>query len=93
MKKFKKQEKRPVYHDAYDHLDEAFTNACSPTECTGLIAHAPLTEEEYESYRDIYDFQPPYVAGENEKEGTGPAYGTDITADEISSAPEQTNNL
>lgn len=70
---------RPVA--PYDHLEDAFGNACSQTECTGLIAHAPLTEEELESFMDIYDFSPPIVTQKSAQEGTGPAYGTDITAD------------
>ena len=36
--------KRPA--EPYDHLDDTFGNVCSSTECTGLITHAPLTEEE-----------------------------------------------
>lgn len=73
--------KRPV--KPYDHLDDAYGNACSQTECTGLISHAPLTEEELESYMDIYDFSPPIVIEPSEEEGSGPAYGSDVTKDSI----------
>ncbi len=79
---------RPV--KPYDHLEDAYGNACSQTECTGLIAHAPLTEEELESFMDIYDFSPPIVSGGNAEEGIGPAYGSHITAD---SSKENLNNL
>ncbi len=74
-------EARP--YKEYDHLDDAYKSACSQTECTGLIAHAPLTEEEYESYMDIYDFGPPIVTEKSAEDGNGPAFGSDITADNI----------
>lgn len=32
------------------------TNAACPTECTGLIQVPPETDEELESYRQIYSF-------------------------------------
>lgn len=78
-------EMRPVkpYDHDYVHLDDAYTNACSQTECTGLIAHAPLTEEEFESYMDIYDFSPPIVIKRSAEDGSGPAYGSDIAEDSI----------
>lgn len=81
-------EKRPVEH--YDHLDDAFGNAGSATECTGLIAHAPLTEEELESFMDIYDFSPPMVISDSVKDGSGPAYGSDITDDSIQPSADVT---
>lgn len=71
--------KRPA--EPYDHLDDTFGNVCSSTECTGLITHAPLTEEELESFMDIYDFTPPTVYYDSKEKGNGPAYGSDITAD------------
>ena len=77
----KLREKRPL--KPYDHLDDAFYNACSQTECTGLITHAPLTEEELESFRDIYDYAPPDLSPEINEEGDGPAFGSDITSDNI----------
>lgn len=52
--------------EKYDHLDDAFSNACSQTECTGLITHAPLTEEELESFKDIYDFSPSLTINEKQ---------------------------
>ena len=40
--------------------DEKFdiTNAATVGECTGLIQQIPLTEEEFASYHDIYDYGP-----------------------------------
>jgi len=64
----------------YDHLEDVYTNAGSVTECTGLISHAPLTEEEYESFRDIYDFSPPDLSNDR-AEDDGIAYGSLRTAD------------
>ena len=67
----------------YDHLDAAFANACSQTECTGLISCAPLTEEEYESYMDIFDFGPPIVSTGEEDEKGNIAYGSVRTTDDL----------
>lgn len=33
-------------------------NVASASECTGLIRQIPLTEEEEEAYREIYDYGP-----------------------------------
>lgn len=46
----------PYRTDAFD-----FMNACSTTDCTGLIPSAPVNDEEYDSYNDIYFFQPPDI--------------------------------
>ena len=43
----------PIEQD-FDHL--AYTNSASPTECTGLVTHFS-TEEELESYMDVYTYQ------------------------------------
>jgi len=45
--------------------------------------YAPLTEEELESFMDIYDFSPPIVISDSAEAGSGPAYGSDITTDSI----------
>ena len=74
---------KPYEPKSYDHLEDVTTNACSSTECTGLIAHAPLTEEEFESYMEIYEFGPRIVADKRDEEGVGPAYGSDHTEDSI----------
>lgn len=43
--------------DSFDNLD--ITNACSAYDCTGLIPRAPISDNEIESYEDIYNFEPP----------------------------------
>lgn len=63
-------------YESYDHLDAAYSNASSATECTGLIAHAPLTEDELESYMDIYDFGPPILRTDNTQDGSDLALGS-----------------
>lgn len=45
--------KMPIEQE-FDHL--SYTNSASPTECTGLVTHFS-TEEELESYMDIYTYQ------------------------------------
>ena len=49
--------------DAYDYLG----NAASTTDCTGLIPSAPHTKAELESYRELYQFDAPYLSEEHEK--------------------------
>ena len=39
----------------YDYLG----NACSSTDCTGLIPSAPHSEAELDSYEAVYHFEPP----------------------------------
>ncbi|MBE7048485.1 MAG: hypothetical protein E7393_03830 [Ruminococcaceae bacterium] len=51
--------------EEYDKFE--LCNACSSTDCTGLIPTPPQTEEEMESYMAIYDYQPPNVEVEKEK--------------------------
>ena len=41
--------------DSYDYL----SNAASKQEMTGLIPARPLSEDELESYEDIFHFLPP----------------------------------
>lgn len=57
----KKEEKKIDYHEFEfgDRIDDL--NACSTTDCTGLMWRAPYSDEERESYRDIYNYEPPYV--------------------------------
>lgn len=43
--------------DSYDYL----ANAASTQDCTGLIPAIPESDEELESYKDIYHFEPPKV--------------------------------
>lgn len=61
-----KQKRKPFEEKPYDHLEDIGTNACSSTECTGLIPQLPATEEELEAYMEVYDFGPPIVE-KNEK--------------------------
>ena len=42
--------------DSYDYL----SNAASTHDCTGLIPSAPVSEEELESYEDVYHYRPPW---------------------------------
>ena len=41
--------------DSYDYL----SNAASKQEMTGLIPAGPVSEEELESYEDLFHFLPP----------------------------------
>ncbi len=36
-------------------------NACSATDCTGVVPAAPASEAEMESYLEVYDFLPTTV--------------------------------
>ncbi len=62
-----KKSERPT-KDQFEQFD--LTNACSATECTGLVTHF-ATEEELESYMDIYSFQATPVLDETEEIKTG----------------------
>ncbi len=44
--------------DTKYHIRELDVQACSATDCTGLIPAAPATEAELESYDELY----PYLA-------------------------------
>ena len=46
-----KNGKKDINNPDYDKFD-----AASSTECTGLITVPPQTEDELDSYRDIYEF-------------------------------------
>lgn len=48
--------------DDYDYLGKS----CSVQDCTGLIPSAPTSQEELESYEDLYPYLPP-------KNGTAPS--------------------
>lgn len=50
--------------DDYDYL----SNAASARDCTGLIPSLPKSEEELESYNDVYQFEPPFIPVKNSKE-------------------------
>lgn len=44
-------------------LEQSFDicNAASTTDCTGLVFVSPHSDEEWDSYNDIYHFQPTAV--------------------------------
>ena len=50
------------------YLDETFDicNAASTGDCTGLIFAAPQSDEEWDSYDDVYHFQPVSLTKEKE---------------------------
>ncbi|MBQ4087763.1 MAG: hypothetical protein IJC78_05910 [Clostridia bacterium] len=56
-----KREKKPYRAKPYDHLEDIETNACSATECTGLMIQPPETEDEWKAYMEVYDFGPPLL--------------------------------
>ena len=52
----------PVPDDEYwDEIAGDRMNVSSGTDCTGLIPTAALSEYEYDSYSDMYDFLPDSV--------------------------------
>ena len=55
-KEFFIMDRDPYRTDEFDYM-----NSCSTTDCTGLIPAAPINDEEYDSYNDIYFFQPPFI--------------------------------
>lgn len=62
------KEKKIDYHEyefgeGIDNL-----NSCSTTDCTGLIWRAPQNDEELEAYRDVYDFEPPFVKEKKDRD-------------------------
>ncbi|MDO4562500.1 MAG: hypothetical protein Q4C12_01560 [Clostridia bacterium] len=52
----KKAKRRPLPDE---FLDE-FGVAVSTTECTGFLPIPPQTQAEYEAYRELYEFAPPF---------------------------------
>lgn len=50
---FSQKNSNPYYVHYENYLD---TNAC--TECTGLMPNMPEGREEWDSYREIFDFIP-----------------------------------
>lgn len=49
-----------------DHFDIC-QNACSTTDCTGLIPNLP-DDEEIEAYQEVYDFLPKAVKAKKDME-------------------------
>ena len=44
------------------HIRDIDVNACSTTDCTGLIPSLPQSKAELESYNDLYRFEPEAAA-------------------------------
>ncbi len=55
----------PEIEKEYDKFET--TNACSAHDCTGLIPTPPATDEEMESYMEIYDYRAPDVQSPDDK--------------------------
>ncbi len=51
-----KKEKPYFKDEKFDKFDSL--NVCSASECTGLITVPPQSEEELESYAELYDYGP-----------------------------------
>ena len=49
-------------------FDFDIMHTCSATDCTGLIAASPATQEEWDAYKDIYDFGLPRADQRRAKE-------------------------
>lgn len=61
--KEKKADNKKNTNEIYDF---DLLNSCSAMDCTGLIPSSPATEAEYESYKNVYHFQPPEVSAEED---------------------------
>lgn len=48
-----------ITNNKYNVNDIDICNACSTSDCTGLVARPPKDEAETASYHDIYTFGPP----------------------------------
>lgn len=55
MKGKNKSKKNQELIDSYDYL----SNSASANDCTGLIPSAPQSEEELQSYMDVYQYTAP----------------------------------
>lgn len=56
------REKKREYHEFEFGEQIENLNACSTTDCTGVMWRAPKNEAEWDSYKDVYDFEPPKAA-------------------------------
>lgn len=61
------KDKKLDLNNSIDNLSDKYVNAASTTDSTGLIPSNPASEEELESYKEIYNFQVPL---ENESDKT-----------------------
>lgn len=48
-------------------FDFDLMDASSSTECTGIVPRPPLTDSEYESYQEVFNFGPPKIRNKNDK--------------------------
>lgn len=62
MKDYKKKTNKEII-DSYDYL----ANAASTTDCTGLMPTPAYTEDERESYQEIYRFNQPVIPSKSPK--------------------------
>ena len=53
----KKTSKKSI--DYREHEDSSRIQACSATDCTGLIPSLPESEDQLEAYEDLYPFLTP----------------------------------
>ncbi len=51
----------------WDDLADDSMKVSSGTDCTGLIPSAPLTDYEFGSYTDLYDFLPTVIQDQYEE--------------------------
>lgn len=58
IKKIDKENEKII--DSYDYM----ANAASTQDCTGLIPANPMSEEELESYEDVYNYKAPVIKKE-----------------------------
>lgn len=51
----------PENRGRHGEYDDSFldSDAASGSDCTGLIPAAAVTEDEFDSYEELYDFLPP----------------------------------
>lgn len=47
--------------DYWNNMSDDIMKASSGTDCTGLMPTAPLSEYEFGSYADLYDFLPSVI--------------------------------
>ncbi len=59
MKRPIEKGKRRYVSDFTDEIDTLY--AISASDCTGLIPSMPRSDEEVESYKQMYEFSPPYA--------------------------------
>lgn len=52
------EQKKSIHIPEDETFDYDICNSCSFGDCTGLIPSSPQSEEEWDSYNDVYKFQP-----------------------------------